>query len=259
MNTNVSKVNSAVPTCAICFESFEKEESANVTGLECLHVFHRRCIIQWFNEPNAHGPRCPTCKTAASQELIVSLFPDRVYQPSQHLHRHAVNPGHQDDPFRRRGIDLPLSSDARALVTISGDTDLSRFWQRLSEESATPIPRLRNYGQRLSTPPVQLRNSTTRPSSALDAAVHSAIMIRRNPDLQRLEDLVRRYPSLSTPPVQLRHYTRPGSVLDADVHRVAMTRHRENPDRQRPSNEDLVRLALIIQMLVLFPMLRTVD
>ncbi|KAK9735231.1 hypothetical protein RND81_04G192300 [Saponaria officinalis] len=36
--------------CAICYQSleFEEEEDDSTVKLQCAHVFHQRCISQWF-------------------------------------------------------------------------------------------------------------------------------------------------------------------------------------------------------------------
>ena len=42
--------------CVICLDDFKKDDE--VIKTPCLHVFHSKCIIEWFNNKNT----CPICK-----------------------------------------------------------------------------------------------------------------------------------------------------------------------------------------------------
>ena len=43
-------------TCAICIENFISGEK--IIGLECNHIFHSNCILEWFEKSKS----CPTCR-----------------------------------------------------------------------------------------------------------------------------------------------------------------------------------------------------
>lgn len=46
-------------SCAICLCDFEFEEKA--IKLKCGHIFHKGCIIPWYDE-NIKSPTCPICR-----------------------------------------------------------------------------------------------------------------------------------------------------------------------------------------------------
>lgn len=45
----------SVDNCPICLESYSGEQE--VLLLECRHIFHKPCSMQWF-EKNNHCPMC---------------------------------------------------------------------------------------------------------------------------------------------------------------------------------------------------------
>lgn len=46
--------------CPICYIEYEKGD--NVAKLNCGHIFHKKCIILWFDK-NISSPTCPICRT----------------------------------------------------------------------------------------------------------------------------------------------------------------------------------------------------
>ena len=48
--------NQTINSCCICLENFIQGEY--ITELPCNHLFHNKCISQWFNNNN----KCPLCK-----------------------------------------------------------------------------------------------------------------------------------------------------------------------------------------------------
>tara|TARA_B100001093_G_scaffold500131_1_gene550240 strand:+ start:4565 stop:5110 length:546 start_codon:yes stop_codon:yes gene_type:complete len=48
--------------CSICLENFTNE--SNVINLDCNHLFHRDCIIQWFRRHST----CPVCRHSQNNE-----------------------------------------------------------------------------------------------------------------------------------------------------------------------------------------------
>lgn len=47
-------------SCSICLSNYQKKE-ANVVKLNCGHVFHKDCIIPWFDK-NPDSLTCPVCR-----------------------------------------------------------------------------------------------------------------------------------------------------------------------------------------------------
>ncbi|CAG9310791.1 unnamed protein product [Blepharisma stoltei] len=45
-------------TCCICFEDFI--DGIHIRKLTCKHIFHAKCIDDWFHRRDA--PKCPLCK-----------------------------------------------------------------------------------------------------------------------------------------------------------------------------------------------------
>ena len=50
--------------CEICLEYFVNGDV--LTTIPCFHVFHPKCINEWFKNKNT----CPICKTKISKEII---------------------------------------------------------------------------------------------------------------------------------------------------------------------------------------------
>jgi hypothetical protein len=50
--------------CVICLEYFVNGDV--LTTIPCFHVFHPKCINEWFKNKNT----CPICKTKISKEII---------------------------------------------------------------------------------------------------------------------------------------------------------------------------------------------
>lgn len=50
--------------CVICLEYFVNGDL--LTTIPCFHLFHPKCIIEWFKSKNT----CPICKTKISEEII---------------------------------------------------------------------------------------------------------------------------------------------------------------------------------------------
>lgn len=46
--------------CPICYCDFKKGDS--VAKLNCGHIFHKNCIILWFDK-KISSPTCPICRT----------------------------------------------------------------------------------------------------------------------------------------------------------------------------------------------------
>ncbi|PSN67224.1 hypothetical protein BS50DRAFT_634626 [Corynespora cassiicola Philippines] len=44
------------PLCVICLEEFD--DAASIRGLGCLHVFHQKCLDDWFGRWNEYCPLC---------------------------------------------------------------------------------------------------------------------------------------------------------------------------------------------------------
>lgn len=48
-----------IKECPICYIDFEKGD--NVAKLNCGHIYHKNCIILWFDK-NLSSPTCPICR-----------------------------------------------------------------------------------------------------------------------------------------------------------------------------------------------------
>ena len=44
--------------CLICLS----EDNENTTILECKHIFHKKCITQWYLSSNHNNNNCPICR-----------------------------------------------------------------------------------------------------------------------------------------------------------------------------------------------------
>ena len=54
--------------CAIC-----KETGMDIALKECLHIFHRECILDWIKSPKQNSNLCPICRTPLDEESIVEI------------------------------------------------------------------------------------------------------------------------------------------------------------------------------------------
>ena len=45
--------------CSICLEDFKRDD--NVITLQCKHIFHENCLINWFIKQNSNKIECPIC------------------------------------------------------------------------------------------------------------------------------------------------------------------------------------------------------
>lgn len=46
-------------TCALCIDEYEVGDMVVWSGLECPHVFHKECLMQWLSKGKK---RCPICR-----------------------------------------------------------------------------------------------------------------------------------------------------------------------------------------------------
>src|SRR5439155_17530307 len=56
---NVNDTNVFIPeneVCSICLDKYEENNPG--IKLECVHIFHKKCIIEWLN----NNGTCPLCR-----------------------------------------------------------------------------------------------------------------------------------------------------------------------------------------------------
>ena len=59
---DIYKYNNTLSTfneCSICIEHFVDKE--DIIKLECGHIFHKDCILEWFNKKKYTNLECPNC------------------------------------------------------------------------------------------------------------------------------------------------------------------------------------------------------
>jgi hypothetical protein len=61
---NVNKLENDKKRCNICLEDFNNGEYVLI--LPCLHIYHTKCIKEWFNSNNT----CPLCKSLITESKI---------------------------------------------------------------------------------------------------------------------------------------------------------------------------------------------
>jgi hypothetical protein len=59
------KVEDETQICVICLDKFVEEPQKAAVALECEHIFHRNCLLPWFEEHQS----CPICRTEQFQGL----------------------------------------------------------------------------------------------------------------------------------------------------------------------------------------------
>ena len=69
-----------VDTCAICLD--EVFTKAGSKRLKCGHVFHGKCIMEWFNSGNENSHCCATCRApwraARKDHKVYTIDPDEA-------------------------------------------------------------------------------------------------------------------------------------------------------------------------------------
>lgn len=60
------RLNYEIPSCSICFE----ECLTKLAILDCGHVFHRSCMIEWIEKEK----RCPLCR-----KVVYSTFTELIF------------------------------------------------------------------------------------------------------------------------------------------------------------------------------------
>ena len=45
-------------SCVICLDKFAEDRQNPAVALDCEHIFHRSCLLPWFQEHQS----CPTCR-----------------------------------------------------------------------------------------------------------------------------------------------------------------------------------------------------
>lgn len=50
--------------CSICSEKLQKKKNNKYLKLQCGHIFHKKCFIEWAHERLGQGssPNCPICR-----------------------------------------------------------------------------------------------------------------------------------------------------------------------------------------------------
>ena len=54
--------------CVIC-----KEPGMDVCVQECLHIFHRRCILNWIQSNKPNCDKCPICLQPLDPQSLVPI------------------------------------------------------------------------------------------------------------------------------------------------------------------------------------------
>ncbi|KAF2790558.1 hypothetical protein K505DRAFT_390698 [Melanomma pulvis-pyrius CBS 109.77] len=69
--------------CAICVTTFTEDENLredkdvnDIVQTSCSHLYHRACLVNWFNSTNPKHNTCPVCR--AIQFRLNPLIPDRA-------------------------------------------------------------------------------------------------------------------------------------------------------------------------------------
>ena len=68
-------------TCSICCE--DEDETEPLVTLDCGHVFHAKCAVEWFRR---HHDTCPNCRSVYVRRDTVRLSPRERVGRMERLH-----------------------------------------------------------------------------------------------------------------------------------------------------------------------------
>lgn len=72
----MSAVKKSTFGCVICARSFDSESKQTIYSTHCGHVYHGKCIKEWFLSQNARFVQlsCPQCRTSLEVTEIHQLY-----------------------------------------------------------------------------------------------------------------------------------------------------------------------------------------
>ncbi|WFD44184.1 hypothetical protein MPSI1_002850 [Malassezia psittaci] len=82
--------------CGICLQEYtaEARPAALLCGTDEGHIFHAPCVRDWLQtrSHDAIAKGCPMCKSAASPDSIIALWPSDVHDFNQYVAVHRSDP-----------------------------------------------------------------------------------------------------------------------------------------------------------------------
>jgi Ring finger domain len=106
--------------CPICFEPIV-HDNGELHILDCLHTFHRECIIKWINLPRINNPMiyqlntCPLCRTPVQQ-----ITDGQEHQNHEHITYNYVEPINRDNlSLLRMTIDFLFITEGYPILRYS--------------------------------------------------------------------------------------------------------------------------------------------
>jgi len=110
------------PTCVVCLMVVEATEPCRI--LQCKHVFHADCILEWWTYQPRSALICPTCRqvqttnATSAAPVVIGAHDNSVGQgrisnpPGQGVMQHArpSSSGNREAPPRGRPVNAEVSS-----------------------------------------------------------------------------------------------------------------------------------------------------
>lgn len=56
--------------CVVCSEAFRSNSDGMICAVQCGHVFHVDCLLEWFKRQAS----CPYCQEPATRDQMVHIF-----------------------------------------------------------------------------------------------------------------------------------------------------------------------------------------
>ncbi|KAF2255120.1 hypothetical protein BU26DRAFT_559741 [Trematosphaeria pertusa] len=86
--------------CGVCQEGFNDSPHGIVRISTCTHLFHRNCLLKWFNSTHSKRNTCPACRKLLFQ--LSNLTPEDIEAFAEEAARHLDAVGQIEEEEMRK-------------------------------------------------------------------------------------------------------------------------------------------------------------
>jgi len=128
--------------CALCIDDYEEGDEVVWSDLECLHAFHKECILQWLSKGKK---RCPICRhwfvpgaRIDDQKQLHGEAWERYVAELSRLEREEAETRRQQDGEEPTDLESGNVVDLEIAPTNTEESELDDNRQRVSEPQCKP-------------------------------------------------------------------------------------------------------------------------